>query len=155
MKRESVAQPQSRGADRRRREVALRYPDRRRGFDRRRPSPGTLRRAYHDMLDEYRDRAEAVAAVLFVLVLLNITDMLLTSRALSMGAEELNPVMAWALGHDPALAAAIKIAMGAGAALVMWLLRRYRRVLELTLLLLAGFTALLVYQFVGLTALAT
>lgn len=145
----------SRGPDRRQRRVSFRYPDRRYGFDRRRPPVGTRRRACQDVLEAYGSSARTVAAVLLVVVLLNIVDLLLTVRALDGGAGELNPLLDYGLARHPGPAAAIKVVIGAGVALVIWLLRRYRRVLELSLLLLVGFAALLGYHFAGVLVLAS
>jgi hypothetical protein len=81
-----------------------------------------------------------------VFVLLNVADLLLTLQALSMGAVEVNPVMAWLFATDPAVAAMFKLAVGFGIALVVWTARRYRRILETSLLLVAIMSLLLVYH---------
>ena len=135
-----------RGPDRRIRHVSLYYPERRRGFDRRRPAEGTWRARYHRVLDEYRRDPYTIAAVLFVFVVLNIADLLLTVRALSMGAIEANPVMAWLFDSDPTLAALFKLVVGAGMAVAVWAARRYRRILEMSFVMVAVMTVVLVYH---------
>jgi hypothetical protein len=135
--------------DRRRRRLAMRYPERRTGFDRRAPHGPGVRRFYTRMLLAYRRSPVLLASVLGGFVALNALDMLLTWRALQLGAIEANPIMAGLLGFDPGLAAAFKLTVGAGVALVIWRMRRYRRVLETSLVLLAGFSLLLAYHAVG------
>jgi hypothetical protein len=135
-----------RGPDRRIRNLSLYYPERRRGFDRRRPAEGTWRAGYHRWLDEYRRDPLTIAAVLFVFVVLNIADLLLTVQALSMGAVEANPVMAWLFATDPVLAALFKLAVGFGMAAAVWAARRYRRILEMSFVMVAVMTVVLVYH---------
>lgn len=135
-----------RGPDRRTRGVSLYYPERRTGFDRRRPVDGTLTARYHRFLEQYRNDSHTIAAMLLVFVVLNIVDLLLTVRALSMGAVEVNPVMAWLFASDPAVAALFKLVVGAGIALAVWSARRYRRILEFSFVLVAVMTVVLVYH---------
>ncbi len=138
-----------RGTDRRSRTVSFRYPERRTGFARRRPEVGGPRRAYLRMLDGYRARPEMVAVVLATFVALNLADLMLTLRALRLGAAEANPAMALLFGMDPAAATVFKLAVGVGVALVVWSLRRYRLMLETSLLLVAGFAVLMLYHLAG------
>jgi hypothetical protein len=133
-------------ADRRVRRASLHYPERRSGFDRRLAGPGPIRAAGARLLINYRDRPGAVAAVLGAVVLLNAVDLLLTVRALGLGATELNPVMAELLGFDPVVAAVFKLTLVGAVAMGLWTLRRYRRVLEASLLLLGGFLVLTGYH---------
>jgi hypothetical protein len=137
---------QRRGIDRRVKPVSFRFPDRRLGFVRRQ-TPGTpARTAYHRTLAAYRSQPRALAAVLVTVALLNVADLALTLRALQLGAVELNPIMAALLGTDPLLASVFKLAVGFGVVAAMWAMRRYRRVLEASLLLLGGFTLLVGYS---------
>ncbi|HKZ28053.1 MAG TPA: DUF5658 family protein, partial [Acidimicrobiia bacterium] len=101
---------------------------------------------YHRVLDEYRHDPDTIAAALLVFVVLNIADLLLTVRALSLGAVEGNPVMALLFEIDPAMAAMFKLVVGAGIALAIWSARRYRRMLEASLMLVAVMTLVLVYH---------
>lgn len=134
-----------RGTDRRIRD-RLYYPERRHGFERRRPPRGTWSSRYHTWLDRYRRDRDTIAAVILVFVLLNLVDLLLTVQALSMGAIEGNPVMAYLFAVDPTLAALFKIVVGAGIALTLWSARRYRRILETSLVMVAVMTAVLFYH---------
>lgn len=135
-----------RGSDRRTRNGSLRYPERRRGFERRVPAEGTWRARYHRFLERYRHDHSTIAVALLVFLVLNIADLLLTVRALSMGAVEVNPVMAWLFDLDPVLAAVFKLTVGAGIAFAVWSARRYRRILETSLALVAVMTLVLLYH---------
>ncbi len=137
---------QRRGIDRRVKHLSLRFPDRRLGFTRRQIHGSSPRIAYHRMLAAYRYRPQALAVVLVTVALLNVADLALTLRALDRGAVELNPIMAMLLGSDPLLASIFKVTIGVGVVVAMWLMRRYRRVLEASLVLLGGFTLLVVYS---------
>jgi len=142
------------GIDRRVRRVSLHYPERRSGFDRRASPGGKVRVAWARLVDSYRRRPRVIAAVLAATVLANVADLAATLLALHMGAQELNPVMAHLIGVDPVLAASFKLVVAAGVAGAMWTLRRYRRILEASLLVLVAMAGLLVYHGLGLAAAA-
>ena len=131
-----------RGPDRRRRRAMFRFPDRRTGFDRRRPG---------GLLAWYRDRPAVIAAALAAIVALNVADYTLTVQALERGAREANPIMATLFAHDPALALAFKLFTATAVVLVIWQLRRYRKILGVSLLAVGGFGLLVVYQ-IGVVA---
>jgi len=135
-----------RGPDRRSRNGSFYYPERRYGFERRRPTEGTWRARYHAWLEQYRHDNDTIAVALLVFVLLNLADLLLTVRALSMGAVEGNPIMAFFFSVDPTLAAVFKVIVGAGIALAVWSARGYRRILETSLIIVAVMTAVLLYH---------
>lgn len=132
-----------RGPDRRREPASLHFPERRHGFDRRHPPPGTWRARYHRFLEEYRNDPDTIAIALLVFVVLNIVDLLLTVRALSMGAREINPIMARLFEIDPMMAAVFKVVVGAAIAIAVWSARRYRRMLETSLALVVVMTVVL------------
>lgn len=140
------------GPDRRMRRVSLRFPERRSGFDRREVTGGGVRRAYLRMLCRFRDRPGAVAAVAAGIVLANGADLVLTLRAIDLGATELNPVMAGLISASPVAAGAFKVAVASGVAVAFWALRRYRRVLETSLAVLAGMAVVLGYHAVAFLA---
>lgn len=123
--------------DRRAVRVFFRYPERRTGFDRR--SPGRL-------VTWYRDHPAVIGATLTAIMVLNVADLLITLWALENGAREANPVMAALLTRGPVLAGTIKLAVGLGVVAVIWMMRRYRRILEVSLIAVAGFGLLLTYQ---------
>lgn len=136
------------GSDRRVRRVSLHYPERRSGFDRR--EPGVRQR----VLLQYRSRPALVGLVLAVVVALSLVDLLLTLRALDLGATEVNPVMSRLIAAGPMTAGLIKMGITLAVAGGIWLTRRYRRALEASLVLLAGFVVLTIYHLVGLAAVA-
>lgn len=128
---------EQRTAERRNARNRFRYPERRTGFDRR-SSAGAL--------DWYRNRPRTIAAVLAAIILLNLADYLLTVRALNLGAVEANPIMASLFEVSPAVAGSVKLVIVLGVAAIIWQMRRYRRILEVSLVALAGFTLVLAYQ---------
>lgn len=134
--------------DRRVRRVSLHHPERRSGFDRRRPESGTLRSAWLRLLSAYRDSPMAIAVVVLGFVALSAADLILTLRALEAGASELNPVMAALFEVGPVPAAAFKLSIAVAVAAVLWVARRHRRVLELSLVATGLMAALLVYHLV-------
>ena len=134
--------PDRRRESDRRRRASFRFPDRRTGFDRR--SSGGL-------LAWYRDRPALIAASLATIVALNIADYALTVQALERGAQEANPIMAALFAQDPTVALAFKLFTAIAVVLVIWQLRRYRKILGVSLLAVGGFGLLVVYQ-IGLVA---
>lgn len=125
------------GRDRRARTRSLRFPERRTGFDRRGPA---------GVLTWYRDRPVAIATTLAAVMALNLADFYLTLLALDRGAREVNPIMAALFEHDPSLALAFKLATAAAVVLIIWQLRRYRRILTVSLIAVGGFSLLVLYQ---------
>ena len=136
------------GGERRVRTVSLRYPEQRTGFDRRATS------RYQSALTAYRREPGAIAAVLGLILALNAADLILTVRALGRGTGEANPLMAWLFDQHTVLAAIFKLAVGLAVTAVIWRLRRYRRVLELSIVLTALFGLVLSYHLVGTLLLA-
>jgi hypothetical protein len=130
---------EQRAAERRATGARFRYPDRRTGFDRRMPGGA---------IAWYRDHPSVVARVLVAMAALNLADFLLTVRALERGASEVNPVMAVLFDVDPAVAGAVKLLLGLGVVFAIWQMRHYRRILEVSLVALVGFSLVLAYQLV-------
>ncbi|NNC92374.1 MAG: hypothetical protein HKN80_07745 [Acidimicrobiia bacterium] len=128
---------EQRTAERRVAAARFRYPERRTGFDRRAPSGA---------IAWYRDHPPVLALALAAVIALNVADYLFTVRALDRGAIEVNPLMATLFDIDPALAGAVKVLLGIGVVLVIWQMRRYRRMLEVSLLAVAGFSLVFAYQ---------
>lgn len=139
----AVAGSDRRGRERRVRTVSLRYPEQRTGFDRRATS------RYQSALTAYRRQRGAIAVILGLILVLNATDLILTVRALGRGTGEANPLMAWLFEQHIGLAAIFKLAIGIAVTVVIWRLRRYRRVLELSIVLAALFGLVLSYHMVG------
>lgn len=126
--------------------MSFRYPERRTGFERRLPADGTIRSAWLRTLERYRDSPLAVAVVAVAFVALSGADLLLTLRALDAGATELNPLMAALFATSPVAAGAVKMSIAVVVAATMWAGRRYRRILELSLLAVGVMAALLAYH---------
>jgi hypothetical protein len=135
-----------RDSDRRTRGVALRWPDRRTGFDRRRSYPvsGTLR------TDE-----RWFASVLALIFVLGILDWALTYYALgALGATEANPFMRAAFESGPGAALALKVVSLGTVVAGMWWLRRYRSVIVLAAVAALLHLALIGYHIAGATLLS-
>lgn len=137
-----------RRTERRTRRVSLHWPERRRGFERRMASPG--RRRYQHALTRYGGHPWLLITVLTAVVALNGVDLVLTVHLLHGGAVELNPIMARMLDVDVALAAAVKVTLGVAVVAVLWMLRRYRRALEASVVILALLVAVVAYQTGGI-----
>jgi len=126
--------------------VSFHYPERRSGFDRRRAAGGALRASYLRALASYRDSPAAIGAVVVGFVVLSAADLVLTLRALEAGATEINPIMAALFESGPAAAAAFKMTLAAAVGAVIWSTRRYRRILEVSLVAFGLMAALLLYH---------
>ncbi len=124
------------------------FPERRTGFDRRSCEHSSLRCAYDRALRSYRTDTARFFVVLATIVILNFVDLLLTVRALGMGAAEINPIMSGLLSSSMVGAALVKVGIVGVVAIMLLSMRRFRRVIELSLLLLGIFTALTTYHAV-------
>ncbi len=84
--------------------------------------------------------------VLSTIIVFNLMDLLLTVRVLEAGGYEVNPIMSrlFDMGHVPA--ALVKLGIVGLASLLLWALRRYRRALEMALMLLVAFSLLMFYH---------
>jgi hypothetical protein len=97
-----------------------------------------------------RSRALTVAGMLVLLFLLNLEDVLLTRRALALGAVEVNAVMGLLLRFGFVPAALIKMAVVTGGALFLWTQRHRRIVLLASVGLVIVYAVLVVYELVAL-----
>ncbi len=97
-----------------------------------------------------RRRDLAVGAALILLWLLNLDDVLLTRRALALGAVEANAIMGQILRLGFVPAALIKMAIVTAGAIFLWSQRRRPIVLMASVALAAVYMALVVYQIVEL-----
>ena len=139
-----------RGPDRRRRRRFL-VVERRSGFDRRRRGGRSpVSSALEAPLLRLRGQPHLLMETLVLVNLLSVLDLLLTLSLLRLGAIELNPIMAWLFDMGPGPGATAKIGVMALATFGLWLLRRYRRALTTTVLLLAGYGALVTFEIIGL-----
>ncbi len=98
-----------------------------------------------------RQRSVVIAVSLVLLWLLNLDDVLLTRRALQMGAVEANAVMAQFLRLGFTQAAVIKMAVVTAGAVFLWTQRRRAIVLVASVGLASVYVALVVYQLVILS----
>ena len=135
-----------RRGDRRLHRTPFHFPERRTGFDRRLPRSAGWSAYYDANLRSYRDSKSMFLLVLATVVVFNYVDYLLTFRVLRAGGIELNPIIAYLFEISPVLAASIKLGGVGVAVLVLLMLRRYRRTLEASLVLLASYTALMFYH---------
>jgi hypothetical protein len=143
---ETVSDSEHRATDRRVLRNPFHFPDRRTGFDRRFAEKRGWRRSYDRSLRCYRDNKTMFLLVLATIIVFNYVDYVLTIRVLEAGGMELNPIMARLFEISPVVAAAAKIGAVGAAALVLLALRRYRRTLEVSLVLLVSFSALMFYH---------
>jgi Domain of unknown function (DUF5658) len=95
-------------------------------------------------------QAIVVTGALVALWILNLEDVILTRRALGLGAIELNAVMGFFLRFGFAPAAVIKMSIVTAGSLFLWTQRRRRIVLLASLGLAAVYVALVVYQLAAL-----
>lgn len=133
------------GRDRRRR-FSTRYPERRSGFDRRDANGRGLGAAYHRALRRIGRDSVTFWTVLATIVVFNFLDLMLTLRALDRGAHEANPVMRALFWSHPMTATLVKLGVVAAVVLLLQRLRRYRDALSFAVILLVGFTALMLYH---------
>lgn len=133
------------GSDRRRR-FSPRLRERRSGFDRRDLHSSGPRAAFNRALLSVGRTTLRFWTVLATIVVFNFVDLMLTVRALNMGAEEANPVMRTLFWTHPLTAASVKLGVVAFVVLGLQRLRRYRDALLVSLVLLIGFTALMFYH---------
>lgn len=135
----------------RREKRRYRFHDRRSGFDRR--ASETSDRTLDRMLLGLDGSSFALVAVLVATNFLNVADLAFTVHLMGQGATEANPVMLSLFGLAPLTAGVVKIAALALVTIGFWRLRRYRTVLALSVLTLAGFSLLVGYELL-LTAAA-
>ncbi len=149
---ESAAHLRLRGRDRRKAKRFV-FWNRRSGFDRRGTRRSWAGRAVESNLVYLRDHPAVLAALLILGNLLSFVDLMLTNLALSLGAIEVNPFMAYFFEAGPTAAAVAKLSMVFAASVGMWMLRRRRIGLQVSLLFVAMYAAIVLYQIVGITTL--
>lgn len=142
---------QVRRQERRKRRDPFYFPERRTGFDRR-TAPGWRGRYLSDLREMGSSRI-TLPLVLATIVVLNLMDYLLTLRILALGGTEANPVMAHLFNMGLETAALAKLGIVGVVVIALLALRRYRRTLELSLLLLLVYSALMIYHIVLLARL--
>jgi hypothetical protein len=97
-----------------------------------------------------RARTLVVTCALVALWVLNLEDVILTRRALALGATELNSIMGFLLRFGFAPAALAKMSVVTAGSIFLWTQRRRRIVLLASVGLAAVYGALVVYQIAAL-----
>jgi hypothetical protein len=133
-----------RRSERRATRLPFHFPERRSGFDRR--DPAGWRGRYQADLRSYAESRLAFPLVLAAIIVFNFIDYVMTIRVLGEGGVELNPVMSWLFTMGWQTAALVKLLSAGAVALVLLALRRYRRTLEVSLLVLLGYSLLTFYH---------
>jgi len=115
---------------------------------RRQPSRRLLEDRYHSL--DWHDAH--LLAVAIGILLLSMADALMTVRLLSVGADEVNPIMAAVVYRSAATFAVVKMTLTGLGVIVMVVLARYRfmrmvRVDVVMYIVLAAYSALLTYEF--------
>ena len=121
-----------RTVDRRMRRQVVRA-ERRTGFDRRVPRSKRPADRYVRMLHAYRENPRTLFLMLAVFTTLNLADLVLTLRSLSLGATEVNPAMKALFDIHPIWAGIVKMAIGMVVAELIWAWRRHRSALALSI----------------------
>jgi len=133
--------------DRRARKTTVHFPERRMGFDRRTdPSAGRARVAHVGWIRQLSESPERAALLMVSIVVLSIADVAFTFRALGRGLQEVNPVMAGLLDVGHGVAAFVKIGVSVVLAAAGWWFRRFRRVIEVALLVVTLTSVVVLYH---------
>jgi hypothetical protein len=120
---------------------AVRWPERRTGFDRRSDQPVTK---------FLRDNLHVLVGLVVVLNALNLLDFLLTNRALAGGALEANPIMNALFMSGWESAAIFKLGTMLAVSVAVIALRRYRRVLQVAVAGVVLYSAIVLYHVGGI-----
>lgn len=137
--------------DRRAHRSTVHLPERRLGFDRRTdPTAGPKRLAYLGWIRRISESSQKTAILMASIVVLAIADMAFTFAALDRGLEELNPVMVFLLDAGHGVAAFVKVGITVVLAAAGWRLRRFRKVIEVGLLVFGIMALVNLYHLLGL-----
>ncbi len=107
--------------------------ERRSGFDRRVPTSNRPGDRYVRMLHAYRENPRTILLTLVVFTALNLADLVLTLRSLSLGAREANPAMKALFDIHPVWAGVVKMGVGMIVAELIWAWRHHRSALALSI----------------------
>lgn len=139
-------------SERRGNSLSFKLWEKRKGFDRRQNSlrdKGLYHRIFMRGAFHLKDNFPALIALLIVFNFFNMTDYLFTLKALDAGYAEGNPVMDRLFSIGPVAAFAFKVAVGFFITSIIWLLKKYRLVLELSILILIVYMLLILYHIYG------
>lgn len=138
--------------DRRERCLSFKLWERREGFDRRqnrKANKGLYNRIFRHGALHLRNNYTALIILLIIFNLFNVADYMFTLKALAAGYSESNPVMdkLFSMGSTPA--GIFKITIGLLVTSIIWFLKRYRLVLEASILILLMYMLLISYHIYG------
>ncbi|MBE0446996.1 MAG: hypothetical protein IBX64_02650 [Actinobacteria bacterium] len=139
-------------AERRKTNISFRLWEKREGFDRRQnreKNNGLYNKLFRRGAFHLRHNYSALIVLLVLFNLFNIADYLFTLKALAAGYTEGNPVMDRLFDMGPVVALTFKIATGLFITTIVWLLKRYRLVLEASILILLMYMLLISYHIYG------
>lgn len=122
----------------------LHFPERRTGFERR-DLPG-WRGTYQSEMRKFSESHLGLPLVLATIVVFNLIDYLMTVRILAAGGSELNPIMERLFQISPQVAALFKLFTAGLVVLLLLGLRKYRRTIEISLLIMVGYSALMFWH---------
>lgn len=141
-----------RKVNRRKNGISFKLWERREGFDRRQSHLNT-RSLYHKVFRRgavhLRNSYYALILLLLVFNLLNLADYFFTVKALSAGFVEGNPIMEYLFNLGPAAAMAFKVSLALIITMVVWVFRKYRVVLEISILFILLYMCLIAYHIYG------
>jgi hypothetical protein len=147
--RESVHE---RGPDRRRTHRLL-LRERRSGYERRHRHRARWSVAFEAFLAYFRDHPSALVTLLVLANVFSALDLMLTLILLRLGVAEGNPLMRYLFGEGPVQAAVVKSGLIAAASLAIWTMRRRRVAVEAALFVAGLYSAVVVYEILGLARL--
>lgn len=128
------------GIERRRKgwySLAFRIPDRRFGFDRRKPS---------GLIAKMRNSEVTVLTLLALINLFNLVDLIASINLFERGAIEANPILAQLFVIGTPVAAIFKAILVLTITAIMWRFRRHRCVLIGVVVALSVFAATMLYE---------
>jgi hypothetical protein len=129
------------------------WHEKRSGFDKRRQTrrsgPAAMLEWPRRLARVMHEKPGLLIKVLFLFNLYNLADFILTNNALAAGHYELNPVMRALFALDPLLAFIFKITIGLTVTAVIWHYRRFRLMLQFSLLICGLYLLVLAYHFYG------
>lgn len=136
--------------DRRQRKIFFFYPERRTGFDRRKKfSSSKVSVVYEELIYFLKDNSRIFLIILVFLNVLNLADYIFTLGWLSLGLQEMNPIMNLVFDTNPYYAGFFKISMGVLISLIIWRFRNYRMIIELGIAALFLYLMLYLYHLLG------
>lgn len=140
-----------RKADRRNNQLSFRLRERREGFDRRQNhlKDGVYHRVFRRGAFHLRYNQQALVLLLIAFNMLNLADYLFTLKALEAGMSEGNPVMQRLFEVGPTAAAIFKLGLTMVVTMVIWSYRKYRAVLEISILFIIMYMILIGYHIYG------